>query len=89
MAAADLTEFVTASARNWSRTFADNITKHNAMLNRLQKRGKPIHFGDGCLRPERLRSRQRQSSPCRDGGALAQRTRQVIDHAHRQRGSGG
>ncbi len=47
MAAADLTEFVTASARNWSRTFADNITKHNAMLNRLQKRGKIVDVSGG------------------------------------------
>lgn len=40
MAAADLTEFVVASARNWSKTFADNVTKNNAMLNRLQKKGR-------------------------------------------------
>lgn len=39
MAAADLTEFVVASARNWSSTFADNVTKNNAMLNRLMKKG--------------------------------------------------
>lgn len=47
MAAADLTEFVTASARNWSRTFADNITKHNAMLNRLKKKDKIVNVSGG------------------------------------------
>jgi len=39
MPAANLTEFVTASARNWSKTMADNVTKHNALLNRLEKKG--------------------------------------------------
>lgn len=42
MAAADLTEFVTASARNWSKTFQDNITLNNAMLNRLEKKGRIV-----------------------------------------------
>jgi hypothetical protein len=32
MAAANLTEFVTASARNWSKGMADNVTQHNALL---------------------------------------------------------
>jgi hypothetical protein len=36
MAAANLTEFVTASARNWSKGMADNVTKHNALLRYLQ-----------------------------------------------------
>ena len=40
MAAADLTEFVVASARNWSTTFFDNVTGNNAMLNRLMKKGR-------------------------------------------------
>lgn len=40
MAAANLTEFVTASARNWSKTMADNVTKHNALLTYLEDRGK-------------------------------------------------
>lgn len=40
MAAANLTEFVTASARNWSKTMADNVTKHNALLTYLQDNGR-------------------------------------------------
>lgn len=40
MPAADLTEFVTASARAWSPQMADNVTLNNALLNRLQTKGK-------------------------------------------------
>jgi hypothetical protein len=40
MPAADLTEFVTASARAWSPQMADNVTLNNALLNRLMKKGK-------------------------------------------------
>jgi hypothetical protein len=40
MAAANLTEFVTASARNWSKTMADNVTKNNAILTYLDTNGR-------------------------------------------------
>lgn len=47
MAAADLTEFVVASARNWSKKFQDNITLNNAMLNRLEKKGRIVKISGG------------------------------------------
>lgn len=47
MAAADLTEFVVASARNWSKTFFDNVTTNNAMLNRLMKKGRIVTIQGG------------------------------------------
>lgn len=40
MAAANLTEFVTASARNWSKSMADNVTKNNALLTYLDTEGR-------------------------------------------------
>jgi hypothetical protein len=39
MAAADLTELVTSTARNWSKGIADNVLKHNGLLFRLEERG--------------------------------------------------
>lgn len=47
MAAADLTEFVVASARAWSPTFFDNVTTNNAMLNRLMKKGRIVTVDGG------------------------------------------
>ena len=40
MAAANLTEFVTASARNWSKKMMDNVTTNNALLNYLDSEGR-------------------------------------------------
>ena len=40
MPTANLTEFVTASARNWSKSMADNVTKHNALLSYLKDNGR-------------------------------------------------
>jgi hypothetical protein len=54
MAAADLTEFVTASARNWSKTFQDNITLNNALLNRLEKKGRIVKVPGGRVIDEAL-----------------------------------
>lgn len=53
-AAADLTEFVVASARNWSKTFFDNVTNNNAMLNRLMKKGRIVTVQGGRTLDEAL-----------------------------------
>lgn len=47
MAYADLGEFVTASLRNFSKTFQDNITLNNALLNRLEKKGRIVRVPGG------------------------------------------
>jgi hypothetical protein len=46
MAAANLTEFVSASLRNWRKTLADNVTSHNGLLFFLNENDK-IEKTDG------------------------------------------
>ena len=40
------TEMVTTTNRNWSTKLADNVSEHNALLNRMKKKGK-IKTEDG------------------------------------------
>ena len=40
MASPGLSEIVTTTLRNRSKKLADNVTKNNALLNRLQEKGK-------------------------------------------------
>lgn len=47
MASPGLSEIITTTLRNRSGVIADNMTKNNALLNRLSKRGrvKPVSGG--------------------------------------------
>lgn len=47
MAFADLGEFVVASLRNYSPKFQDNILLNNALLNRLEKKGRIVRVPGG------------------------------------------
>lgn len=41
------TEMVTSTERTWSQKVTDNVSEHNALLNRLKKKGKIRTYGGG------------------------------------------
>src|SRR4051812_25566618 len=47
MASPNLSEIVTTTLRNRSGTLADNVTRNNALLDRLKSRGRTRPFGGG------------------------------------------
>lgn len=47
MPSPNLSEIVTTTLRNRSGKLADNVTRNNALLNRLKERGKAKPFSGG------------------------------------------